>query len=173
MFSRFVFPYVTCCYITSCFAHFGIFLDSTILDSTFSSFFFYHISSVLSFGFTSSAQSTVSLSLLLLLLLLLLTPWKSLTSPLDDGLSLEIEWQQVSSSLQDSSQYSDLFHSSSYFQPLQSLYQSFGDCTKSTNYNWYKRHFNFPQFFFKRSRYLSFFSFYFNFILWSAATAKS
>ena len=29
------------------------------------------------------------------------------TSALADGLSLEFEWQQVSSSLQDSSQYSD------------------------------------------------------------------
>ena len=38
-------------------------------------------------------------------------------------------------------------HSSSYFQVLQSLYQSFDDCTKSTNYNWYNRHFHVPQFF--------------------------
>ena len=37
--------------------------------------------------------------------------------------------------------------SSSYFQILQSLYQSFGDCTKSTNYNWYHRNFHVPQFF--------------------------
>ena len=44
--------------------------------------------------------------LLLLLLLLLLTPWEIFTSVLADGLSLEFESQQVSSSLQDSSQYS-------------------------------------------------------------------
>ena len=42
---------------------------------------------------------------------------------ISDGLSLEFEWQQVSSSLQDSSQYSgrsllDGLHSSSYLQDL-------------------------------------------------------
>ena len=35
------------------------------------------------------------------------TPWEFFPPALDDGLSLEFEWQQVSSSLQDSSQYSD------------------------------------------------------------------
>ena len=30
---------------------------------------------------------------------------------------------------------------------FQSLYQSFGDCTKSNNYNWYHYHFHVPQFF--------------------------
>ena len=40
----------------------------------------------------------------------------------------------------------DGLHPSSYFQVLQSLYQSFDDCTKCTNYNWYKRHFHVPQF---------------------------
>ena len=38
-------------------------------------------------------------------------------------------------------------HPSRYFQVLQSLYQSFSDCTKSTKYNWYNRHFHVPQFF--------------------------
>ena len=33
-------------------------------------------------------------------------PWEFFTSALADGLSLESEWQQVFSSLQDSSQYS-------------------------------------------------------------------
>ena len=37
---------------------------------------------------------------------LLFTPWEFFTSALADGFSLEFEWQQVSSSLQDSSQYS-------------------------------------------------------------------
>ena len=73
-----------------------------------------------------------------------------------DGFLQEFEWQQVSSSLQNSSQYSgrsqqccplDSLHPSHYFQVSQSLYQSFGDCTKSTNYNWYNRHFHAPQFF--------------------------
>ena len=42
----------------------------------------------------------------LLLLLLLFTPWEFFISVLADVLSLEFEWQQVSSSLQDSSHYS-------------------------------------------------------------------
>ena len=47
------------------------------------------------------------------------------TSALVDGLSLEIEWQQVSSSLQDSSQYSDRcldsLHSATNLQILHAL----------------------------------------------------
>ena len=75
------------------------------------------------------------------------------TPALTDVLSLEFEWQQVSSSLQESSQYSgdsqqcwnlDGLNSPSYFQLLQFLYQSFGNCTKSTNFNWYHRHFYVP-----------------------------
>ena len=38
-------------------------------------------------------------------------------------------------------------HSSSNFQVLQTLYQSFVDCTKRANYNGYHRHFHVPQFF--------------------------
>ena len=73
---------------------------------------------------------------------------------LADNFSLEFEWQQVSSSLQDSSQYSgrsqyccslNSLHPSRYFQVLQSLYQSFSNCTKSTN--WYNRQFHVPQYF--------------------------
>ena len=95
---------------------------------------------------------------------------------LADGLSQEFEWQLVSSCLQDSSQYSgrsqqcsslDWLLSSSYFQVLQFLYQSFSDCANSNNYNWYHRQFHVPQFFFfnslARSGYSSFFSFSFNF----------
>ena len=41
----------------------------------------------------------------------------------------------------------DSLHSSRYFQVLQSLYSAFDDCTKSTNYSWYDRHFHVPQFF--------------------------
>ena len=57
---------------------------------------------------------------------------------------------------QDSSQYScrsqqccslDGLHMSSYFRVPQSLYQSFGDCTKSTNNDWYVCPFHVPQFF--------------------------
>ena len=46
---------------------------------------------------------------------------------------------------------------------------------KSTNYKWYHSHFYVPTFFFNspaRSRYLSFFSLFFNFTRWSAGTAK-
>ena len=44
----------------------------------------------------------------------------------------------------------------------------FGDCTKSTNHNWYNSHFH--SFFnsLAKLRYLSFFSHFFSFILWSA-----
>ena len=75
---------------------------------------------------------------------------------LADGLSLETEWEQISASPQYTSQYSsrsqpccslDCLHSSSYFQVLLSLNQSFGDCTKSNVYNWYNRHFDVLQFF--------------------------
>ena len=66
---------------------------------------------------------------------------------LTNGLSLESEWQQVSSSLQDSSQYSDrsqqccsLDNSSSDFQLFQSFSQAFGDRSKRANYNLYDRH---------------------------------
>ena len=78
------------------------------------------------------------------------------TSTLADGFSMEFEGQQFSSSLQDSFQYSvrskqccslDSLHPSRYFPVLWSLHQSFGDCTKSTNYNWYNCHFHVPQLF--------------------------
>ena len=59
----------------------------------------------------------------------------------------------------------DSFYSS-YFQVHQSLHQSLGDCTKSTNYNWYHRYFHVPLFFWLLSKiYLltflfTFFQFY-------------
>ena len=64
------------------------------------------------------------------IIIIIVTPLEFFTSALADGLSLEFEWQQVSSSFQDSSQYFghsqqhcslDDFHSSSNFQVLQSL----------------------------------------------------
>ena len=78
------------------------------------------------------------------------------TSVLADGLSLEFEWQQVSSGLQDSSQYSGWsqqccslvkLDSSLDFQYFQSPFQAFGDCSKCTNYNWYHYHPPVPQLF--------------------------
>ena len=71
------------------------------------------------------------------------------TPALANGFSLEFEWQQVSSRLQGSAQYSGLSQQccsldglqlSSYFQVLPSLYQSFGDCTECISYNWYHCH---------------------------------
>ena len=55
------------------------------------------------------------------------------------------------------------------------LYQSFGDCTKSTNYNSCNGHFQGTQFLknFPRFTYKYFFSLSFNFIQWSAGTAAS
>ena len=82
------------------------------------------------------------------------TPWEFFTSTLTDGFLLEFEWEKVSSNLLDSSQYSgrsqqcgslDSLRLARYFQVLQSLYQPFSDCTQSTNYNWYSRHFRVPQ----------------------------
>ena len=63
-------------------------------------------------------------------LLLLFTPLEFFTSVLADGFSLEFEWQHVSSSLQNSSQYSgrpqqccrlDSLYPSANFQVLQAL----------------------------------------------------
>ena len=48
----------------------------------------------------------VHIQFVLLLLLFLFALLEFLTSVLSDGFSLEFVWQQVSSSLQDSSQYS-------------------------------------------------------------------
>ena len=72
----------------------------------------------------------ILLLLLLLLLLLIFTPLEFFTSVLADGFSLEFEWQQVSSSLQDTSQYFgrpqqccrlDSLYPSSNLQVLQAL----------------------------------------------------
>ena len=56
-----------------------------------------------------------------------------------------------------------------------SLYHSFGDCTKSTNYNWYNCYFRVQQFFLFPSKVvvlIPLFAF-FQFTLWSVGTAKS
>ena len=74
--------------------------------------------------------------------------WEIFTLALTNGFPTEFDWQQVSSSPQDFFQYSgqsqqccssDDLHSSSYFQVLQFLNQSVGDCTKRVNYNWVLR----------------------------------
>ena len=84
------------------------------------------------------------------------SPCGFFTSAFIDSFPLEFVLKKFFSSLQDSSQYSgrsrqccslDSLHPSRYFQVLQSLYQSFGDCIKSTNFNRYHRHFRVSQFF--------------------------
>ena len=54
----------------------------------------------------------------------------------------------------------DGLHWFSYFQILQSLYQSFGDCTERINQNWFHRHFHVSQLFSSLARFrcLSLFS---------------
>ena len=75
--------------------------------------------------------------------------WVFFTATLADGFLFEFERQFVSSSLQDSSNYSgrsqkrgswDSLHSFSSFQVLLFLRQSFIDCMECTNYNWYNYH---------------------------------
>ena len=55
--------------------------------------------SLLKFPFLSHVQVIIIIIIIILV--------EFFTSTLADGISLEFEWQQVSSSLQDSSQYSD------------------------------------------------------------------
>ena len=106
------------------------------------------------------------------------------TSALADGLSLEFEWQQVSSSLQDSSQYSGRSQnvvvwmvstrpqtsksSCPFSNPLVTVPNApitIGIIVKCMLHSFFNS--------LTRSRYLSFFSHSFSFILWSAGTAKS
>ena len=59
-----------------------------------------------SFSFILWSAGTAKSTILQIFFLLLFTPLEFFTSVLADSFSLEFEWQQVSSSLQDSSQYS-------------------------------------------------------------------
>ena len=112
------------------------------------------------------------------------TPLEFFTSANADGFSLKSEWQQVSSGLQDSSQDSgrsqQCCHLDSLYRPPTSK------SSRPFNNPWVivpKEPitigtivtFMFHSFFnsLARSRYLSFFSLSFRFILWSAGTAKS
>ena len=87
------------------------------------------------------------------------------------------------SSLQNSSNYPgrsqqgcslDVLYSSSYFQVLQSQYQSFCDCAKRINYQRYHRRFHGLLFFSSlgKSRYLSLFLLSVSFIKGSPGTVK-
>ena len=106
------------------------------------------------------------------------TPRKFFTSALADGFTMESEWQQFYSSLQDSSQYSGQtersfslysLHPSRYFRVLPSLNQTFGDYT---NYLWCNPHFHVPQFFNSLARYLYHFLHSLNSTLRSTGKAK-
>ena len=119
--------------------------------------YYFRFHTILHWAFTQNLRwwKVVIIRIVCTYLLLVFTPWEFFISVLADGLSLEFEWEQVSSNLQESSQYSsrsqqccclDYRCSSSYFQVPQSLCQSFGECPKSTNYNRYNRHFPVPQF---------------------------
>ena len=90
---------------------------------------------------------------IIITIIIIILRWEIFTPALASGLPLEFEWQQVSSGLQDSSQYSGRsqqccclygLHSCSYLQVLQPVYQSLGDCTERTSYNCYHRHFLAP-----------------------------
>ena len=83
------------------------------------------------FLLSSSSSTSFAMLLIHLLLLSLFTTLEFFTSVLPDGFSLEFEWQQVSSSLQDSSQYSfrsqqcchlDSLYPSANVQVLQAYY---------------------------------------------------
>ena len=62
---------------------------------------------------------------------------------LSDNKSPQVS-ETLLSILGDLSNALDCLHSSSYFQILYSFYPFFGDCIKSTNYNWYNRYFHVP-----------------------------
>ena len=111
------------------------------------------------------------------LIMIIITPWKFFTSANADGLSQEFEWQEISSSLLDSSKYSgrykkcrslDGLHSSSshFNNPVVTLPRA--SITIDINVT-------LMLYFFLNSlaRNLSFFSLSFNFIRWSPKTGKS
>ena len=120
----------------------------------------------------------------MIILSLLISPWAFFSSALTDGLSREFEWQQVSLSLQDSSQYSGRSQqcytvwivstrpptsksSNPFNNPLVTVLKApitIGIIITFMIHSF----FNCPA----RSRYLSFFSLSFSFILWSAGTTK-
>ena len=51
-------------------------------------------------------QMLVDIIIIIIIIIIILLLWEFFTPTLTDCFSLESEWQQVSSSLQDSSQYS-------------------------------------------------------------------
>ena len=88
------------------------------------------------------------------------TPCEFFILALADSLSLDSEWQHITSSLQGSFQWCSLdgLSSSSYFRLFQFLSQVFGDSSKCVNYNRYHRHLHVP--------HLSLFSGKFHSVAW-------
>ena len=79
------------------------------------------------------------------------TPSEFFTPVLISDISLESEWHQVSSGLQDCSQYFDQCYQCSslnnldfsfHFRLFQVSFQSFGNRSKCNNQNWYHHHFH-------------------------------
>ena len=102
---------------------------------------------------------------------------------LADGFPLRFEWQQISSNLQDTSQYSvrsqkcyslDVFHSSFYFQVLQSCTNYLVTVLSALIANYITVIFMFHSFLSSlvKSMYLSLFLLWLSFTLWSAWTTK-
>ena len=95
------------------------------------------ITAILIFSFLSSLAAAITTTTTLCMFF---------TPVLANGLSLESEWKEVSSSLPDSSQHSGQsqqccnlhgFELTSDFQLFQSPFQDFGDYSKCSYYNWY------------------------------------
>ena len=121
-------------------------------------------------------------SIIIIIIIIILLIWEFFTPALADGFRLDTERQQVPLSLrvswysgrsQQCYSFDDL-DPSSYFQILQSLYQSFSDRTERADHNWYLRHFHVPPFFQLSSKVLVLISLVTVLSqLWSAGRAKS
>ena len=48
--------------------------------------------------------------MIIIIIIIIIIPWEFFTSTLEDGLSLKFEWQHVSLSFQEFSQYSSRSH---------------------------------------------------------------
>ena len=59
-----------------------------------------------SISYDDNRHTTGTCQIIIIIIIIIIIYSEFFTSALADGISLEFEWQQVSSSLQDSSQYS-------------------------------------------------------------------
>ena len=79
---------------------------SKSLHVRFRLFVTWNVHTITFFCFQVIVLLLIHVLFVLFLVTVIYNPWEFFTSALVDGLSLEFEWQQVSSSLHDSSQYS-------------------------------------------------------------------